>query len=191
MAGSSDLISPRSAVMERSCFSLAAGLMRDAVGKSDVGAKTRPPRARAEASATVHPNPRAAMVAMKRPECVRNGVGASMQVAGDGALQAVMKEAAPGQGKTRHHGKENEDSGHAGGRADKIAAARDLPFFAGLLAPARGCLFGLVGFRHKSVASSQFSVVSSQCDPNQRASFKILSEASRALPKRASKKRGQ
>jgi len=60
-----------------------------------------------------------------------------------------MEEAAPGEGKRRHHGEENEGSGHAGGGLDKIAAAGHLPFFAGFLAASRGCLFGLVGLWHK------------------------------------------
>jgi len=71
------------------------------------------------------------------------------KVAGDGALQAVMEKAAPGEGEARKQGEENKGRGHAGSGADKIAAAGNLPFFAGLLAPSRGCLFGLVGFGHR------------------------------------------
>src|SRR5208282_590515 len=84
------------------------------------------------------------------------------QIAGNGALETVMEEAAPGKGKARHQGEENEDRGHSRGGADKIAAAGHLPFFAGFLAASRGCLLGLVGFCHKSVFSCLLSALSSQ-----------------------------
>ena len=171
--------------MEKSCFSLAPGLMREALGKSDVGANTRPPWASADESAAIHPIPRAAATARNSSECAREGrQRVHAQVAGDGAVDAVAKERAPSEGKRRHHGKQHEGSRHTGGSADQIAAARDLAFFAGFLTAPRSCLFGLVGLCHRSVASSQLPVVSAQVS-------KILSEASRALPKRASKKRGQ
>ncbi len=93
------------------------------------------------------------------------------QVAGNGALQAVMEKAAPGEGEARHQGEQNKGRGHARSGADKIAAAGDLSFFAGLLAPSRGCLFGLVGFCHRSVAS--WSVCQSVGWP-ERADFHLL-----------------
>src|SRR5208337_4446906 len=88
------------------------------------------------------------------------------EVAGDGALKAVAVEAAEGEGEGRHQGEESEDGGRSGGGSDKIAAAGHLPLFAGFLAPPRGCLFGLVGFRHKSVASCQLPVASTQRSAN-------------------------
>src|SRR5260370_32171756 len=66
-----------------------------------------------------------------------------------------MKRAAPGEGKGRHQGEENEGSSDAGGGGDKIAAAGHLPFFAGFLSASRCRLLGLVGLWHKSVVGGQ------------------------------------
>src|SRR5260370_39164284 len=70
---------PRRSVMEKSWSGLGAGLMREALGSSELGAKTRPPCARAEASATIHPIPRAAAVATNRPYGERKGGSASLR----------------------------------------------------------------------------------------------------------------
>ena len=141
--------------MEKSCFSLAAGLMREALGSSEVGAKTRPPWASAEESAAIHPIAESGGNGEEQSGvCEEGRQRVHAQVAGDGAVDAVTEEAAPGEGKGRHHGKQDEGSRHTGGSADQIAAAGDLAFLAGFLAASRGCLFGLVVLCHSQSASA-------------------------------------
>ncbi len=141
---------------------LAARADAGGVGRSDVGAKTKPPWARAEESAAIQPSARAAGNGKEQSECVRKGrQRIHAQVAGDGAVTQSRKKRAR-RVETSTSGKQDESSRHTGGSADQIAAARDLAFLASFLTAPRSCLFGLVGLCHRSVASSQLPVVSSR-----------------------------
>ena len=77
--GSALFRNERKAVVEKSWRTRAAGEMRESVGRREAGAKTSPPCATAEESATIQPSPSAAPVAANSEAWVRNGGSASMR----------------------------------------------------------------------------------------------------------------